>query len=49
MTGRVIIWPDKRLIAVAAPVAEITDEVRAIWDRMIAVMEIRRASCRERV
>jgi peptide deformylase len=39
VTGRVIIWPDKRLIAVAAPVAEITDEVRAIWDRMIAVME----------
>ncbi len=39
MTRRVIIWPDKRLIAVAAPVAEITDAVRAVWDEMIAVME----------
>jgi len=39
VTRRVIIWPDKRLIAVAAPVAEITNKVRAVWDEMIAVME----------
>ncbi len=32
-------WPDRRLRQKAAPVAEITDEIRAIWDEMIAVME----------
>ncbi|WP_417726012.1 peptide deformylase [Roseovarius sp.] len=32
-------WPDKRLRLPAAPVAEITDETRAIWSEMIAVME----------
>ena len=34
-----VMWPDKRLRTPAAPVAEITDEVRAIWDEMIAAME----------
>lgn len=32
-------WPDKRLRQPAAPVAEITEATRAIWDEMIAVME----------
>lgn len=32
-------WPDKRLRTPAAPVEEITDEVRAAWDDMIDTME----------
>ncbi|MCR9273925.1 MULTISPECIES: peptide deformylase [Mameliella] len=32
-------WPDKRLRTAARPVAEITDEIRAIWDDMIDTME----------
>lgn len=32
-------WPDKRLRTAAAPVAEITDEVRAIWQDLIDTME----------
>jgi peptide deformylase len=32
-------WPDRRLQSIAAPVAEITDETRAIWADMIEVME----------
>ncbi|BBU54571.1 peptide deformylase [Mameliella alba] len=32
-------WPDKRLRTAATPVAEITDEIRAIWDDMIDTME----------
>ncbi|WP_167644533.1 peptide deformylase [Mameliella alba] len=32
-------WPDKRLRTAAAPVAEISDEIRAIWDDMIDTME----------
>lgn len=32
-------WPDKRLSTAAEPVGEITDEVRAIWDDMIEVMD----------
>ena len=32
-------WPDKRLRTPAADVAEVTDEVRGIWDDMIATME----------
>ena len=39
MTRAILQWPDKRLRMAAEPVAEITDEVRAIWDEMIAVME----------
>ncbi len=39
MTRRVIPWPDRRLQTVAAPVAEITDEICALWDAMVAVME----------
>ncbi len=34
-----VIWPDKRLRQAAAPVEEITDEIRAIWDEMIEAME----------
>jgi peptide deformylase len=36
---RCIPWPDKRLQTAAAPVAEITDEVRAIWQDMVDTME----------
>ena len=32
-------WPDKRLRTVAAPVDEITDEIRAIWADMVETME----------
>jgi peptide deformylase len=32
-------WPDKRLRTTAAPVGEITDEIRAIWDDMVDTME----------
>nr|WP_296429967.1 peptide deformylase [Roseovarius sp. BRH_c41] len=32
-------WPDKRLRMAAAPVTEITDATRALWDKMVAVME----------
>lgn len=39
MTRVVILWPDKRLRRVAEPVLEINDQVRAIWDDMVAVME----------
>ncbi|MEE9429031.1 MAG: peptide deformylase [Paracoccaceae bacterium] len=39
MTRRVIPWPDKRLRTAAEPVAQITDDIRALWDDMIAVME----------
>ncbi|MCH2163843.1 MAG: peptide deformylase [Marinovum sp.] len=35
----VIQWPDKRLQTPAVDVAEITDEVRVLWDEMIEVME----------
>ena len=40
MTVRTILtWPDKRLRTVCTEVAEITDEVRAIWDDMIETMD----------
>ena len=40
MTVRVCLpWPDKRLRTAAAPVQEITDEIRTIWDDMIETME----------
>ncbi|MBV7394383.1 peptide deformylase [Mameliella sediminis] len=40
MTKRPFVpWPDKRLRTAAAPVSEITDEIRAIWDDMIDTME----------
>lgn len=32
-------WPDKRLRTAVEPVAEITDEIRAIWEDMIDTME----------
>ncbi|TDL74999.1 peptide deformylase [Palleronia sediminis] len=32
-------WPDPRLRRPAAPVAEITDEIRGTWDDMIDTME----------
>ncbi|MDD9717312.1 peptide deformylase [Dinoroseobacter sp. PD6] len=32
-------WPDARLRTPAAPVAEITEEIRAVWDDMIDTME----------
>ncbi|ETW12151.1 peptide deformylase [Roseivivax marinus] len=40
MTVRPILgWPDKRLRTAAAPVDEITDEIRAHWQDMIDTME----------
>jgi len=36
---RCIPWPDTRLRSRAAPVTEITDEIRALWDDMIDTME----------
>ena len=39
MTARPCLqWPDKRLYTPAAPVAAITDEVRAIWQDMVDTM-----------
>jgi peptide deformylase len=32
-------WPDKALRTAAQPVAEITDEIRALWDEMIVAMD----------
>ncbi|MFV0360038.1 peptide deformylase [Tropicimonas sp.] len=32
-------WPDRRLGTPAAPVGEITDEIRAIWDDMVETMD----------
>lgn len=34
-----VMWPDKRLRTPVEPVAEITGEVRAIWDEMIEAMD----------
>ncbi|WP_368184769.1 peptide deformylase [Aestuariibius sp. HNIBRBA575] len=34
-----VMYPHKVLRSIAAPVAEITDETRAIWDEMIDAME----------
>ncbi|MDH5798648.1 MAG: peptide deformylase [Paracoccaceae bacterium] len=35
----VLQWPDPRLQKVAEPVQEITDDIRAIWNEMVEVME----------
>ncbi|MFY0692826.1 MAG: peptide deformylase [Paracoccaceae bacterium] len=32
-------WPDRRLRTPADPVAEITDDIRAVWDEMIEAMD----------
>jgi peptide deformylase len=34
-----VMWPDRRLRTPAAPVAAVTDEIRAIWDDMVETME----------
>ena len=34
-----VAWPDKRLRSPAAPVGDITDEIRAVWTDMIDTME----------
>jgi peptide deformylase len=39
MIRPILRWPDKRLRTAAAPVGTIDDDVRAIWDDMIATME----------
>lgn len=36
---RCLPWPDARLRRAAGPVAEITDEIRALWSDMIDTME----------
>lgn len=32
-------WPDKRLRTAAAPIEAVTQETRALWDQMIALMD----------
>ena len=39
MSRTVIPWPDRRLRMAAEPVDEINDDIQAIWEDMIAVME----------
>ena len=39
MNRSLIAWPDRKLRTSAAPVAKITDDIRALWDDMVAVME----------
>ena len=39
MTRTVVRWPHKALRTPARDVAEITDDVRTLWDQMIEVME----------
>lgn len=39
MIRPVLAWPDKRLKTPAAPVEEITGEIRAIWDDMVETMD----------
>ncbi len=34
-----VMWPDKRLRTPAEPVADVTDEIREIWDDMIETMD----------
>lgn len=34
-----VMWPDKRLRSVAAPVEAVTDAVRAVWEEMIFAMD----------
>ncbi len=34
-----VMWPDKRLRSVAAPVAQVTDETRALWEEMTLCMD----------
>lgn len=36
---RCIPWPDKRLQTAAAPVAEVNDDIRKIWQDMVDTME----------
>ncbi len=35
----ILMWPDKRLRTIAAPVDKITDDIRAIWADMVDTME----------
>ena len=39
MSRPFVMWPDMRLRLIAAPVAVVTDDIRAIWAEMIAAME----------
>ncbi|WP_099826664.1 peptide deformylase [Oceaniglobus indicus] len=39
MTRAFVMWPDRRLRTPADPVAAITDEIRALWNEMIAAMD----------
>lgn len=32
-------WPDKRLRTRAQPVSDVTDDIRAIWDEMVGIMD----------
>ncbi|SLN44714.1 peptide deformylase [Roseisalinus antarcticus] len=39
MSRPFVIWPHKALRTPAAPVPEVTEEVRSVWDEMVAAME----------
>ena len=39
MTRPFLPWPDKRLRQVAEPIDAVTDEIRALWDEMVEIME----------
>ncbi len=39
MTRGLLSWPDRRLRTAAEPVEQVSDETRAVWDDMVAVME----------
>ncbi len=39
MTRPFLTWPDKRLRAIAEPIAAVTDDTRALWDEMVEIME----------
>ncbi len=39
MTRRIVLWPDRRLRTAADPVDAITEEIKSLWDEMVAVME----------
>lgn len=39
MTRPFLLWPDKRLRQVADPIAAVTEEIHALWDEMIEIME----------
>ena len=39
MTRQILQWPDKRLTETAQNITKINDDIRAVWDEMILVMD----------